>query len=60
MWFLPDPQFQFRGVVQGVNQTWLYQWYPLCQTQLDICDQHNSYMLRLWLWYWLCVSDDLG
>jgi hypothetical protein len=27
--------FQFRGVGQGMKQTYLYLWYPLFQAQID-------------------------
>jgi hypothetical protein len=30
---------QFRGVCQGMKQTYLYLWYPLFQAQWDRCDQ---------------------
>ena len=39
--FLTDPNCQFRGVGQGIKQTYLYLWYPLFQAQWDRCDQQN-------------------
>ena len=38
---LISPQCQFRGVGQGMKQTYLYLWYPLFQAQWDRCDQRN-------------------
>ena len=32
---------QFRGVGQGMNQTYLYLWYLLFQAQWDRRDQRN-------------------
>jgi len=31
--FLTAPHCQFRGVDQGMKQTYLYLWYPLFQAQ---------------------------
>ena len=31
--FLTDPHCPFRGVGQGMKQTYLYLWYPLFQAQ---------------------------
>ena len=31
--FLTAPRCQFRGVGQGMKQTYLYLWYPLFQPQ---------------------------
>jgi hypothetical protein len=39
--FLTDPHSRFRGVGQGMKQTYLYLWYPLFQAQWDRCDQQN-------------------
>ena len=39
--FLTAPHCQFRGVGQGMKQTYLYLWYPLFQAQWDRCDQRN-------------------
>jgi hypothetical protein len=39
--FLTDPHRRFRGVGQGMKQTYLYLWYPLFQAQWDRCDQQN-------------------
>jgi hypothetical protein len=39
--FLTDPHCWFRGVGQGMKQTYLYLWYPLFQAQWDRCDQRN-------------------
>jgi hypothetical protein len=39
--FLTDPHSRFRGVGQGMKQTYLYLWYPLLKAQWDICDQQN-------------------
>ena len=33
--FLIAPHCQFRGVGQGMNQIYLYLWYPLFQAQWD-------------------------
>jgi len=30
---------QYRFVGQGMDQTYLYLWYPLFQAHLDRCDQ---------------------
>jgi hypothetical protein len=38
---LNRPNCPFRGVGQGVKQTYLYLWYNLFQAQWDICDQRN-------------------
>jgi hypothetical protein len=40
--FLSGPHCQYRGVCQGMQQTYLYMWYPLFQTQWDRCDQQNN------------------
>jgi hypothetical protein len=45
--FLTDPHCRFRGVGQGMNQTYLYQWYLLFQAQWDRCDQQNHQNLEL-------------
>jgi hypothetical protein len=39
--FLTAPHCQFRGVGQGMKQTYLYLWYPLFQAQWDRCVQQN-------------------
>ena len=39
--FLTAPHCQFRGVGQGLKQTYMYLWYPLFQAQWDRCDQQN-------------------
>ena len=39
--FLSAPHCQFRGVGQGMKQTYLYMWYPLFQAQWDRCDHRN-------------------
>jgi hypothetical protein len=39
--FFTDPHCRFRGVGQGMKQTYLYLWYPLFQAQWDRCDQQN-------------------
>jgi hypothetical protein len=39
--FLTDPRCRFRGVGQGMKQTYLYLWYTLFQAQWDRCDQQN-------------------
>ena len=39
--FLTDPHCRFRGVSQGMKQTYVYLWYPLFQAQWDRCDQQN-------------------
>jgi hypothetical protein len=39
--FLTAHHCQFRGVCQGMKQTYLYLWYPLFQAQWDRCDQRN-------------------
>jgi hypothetical protein len=39
--FLTDPHCRFRGVIQGMKQTYVYLWYPLFQAQWDRCDQQN-------------------
>jgi hypothetical protein len=39
--FLTDLHSQFRGVGQGMKQTYLYLWSPLLQAQWDRCDQRN-------------------
>jgi hypothetical protein len=39
--FLTAPHCQFRGVGQGMKQTYLYLWYPLFQARWDRCDQRN-------------------
>jgi hypothetical protein len=38
---LNRPNCQFRGVGQGMKQTYLYLWYTLFQDQWDICDHRN-------------------
>ena len=38
--YLTAPHCQFRGVGQGMKQTYLYLWY-LFQAQLDRCDRQN-------------------
>ena len=45
--FLTDPHCRFRGVGQGMKQTYLYQWYLLFQAQWDRCDQQNHQNLEL-------------
>jgi hypothetical protein len=35
------PHCEFRGVGQGMKQTWLFLWYPVFQAQWDRCDQRN-------------------
>jgi hypothetical protein len=39
--FLTALHCQFRGVGQGLKQTYMYLWYPLFQDQWDRCDQRN-------------------
>ena len=39
--FLTALHCQFRGVGQGMKQTYLYLWYPLFQVQWDRCDKRN-------------------
>jgi hypothetical protein len=39
--FLAAPHSQFRGVCQGMKQTYPYLWYPLFQAKWDRCDQRN-------------------
>jgi hypothetical protein len=39
--FLTNPHCRFRGVGQGIKQTYLYLWYPLFQAQWDRSDQQN-------------------
>ena len=39
--FLTALYCQFRGVGQGMKQTYLYMWYPLFEAQWDRCDQRN-------------------
>jgi hypothetical protein len=34
--FLTDPHCRFRGVGQGMRQTYLHMWYPLFQAQITI------------------------
>jgi hypothetical protein len=41
------PHCQFRGVGQGMKQTYLYLWYPLFQAQWDRCVQRNHQNLEL-------------
>jgi hypothetical protein len=38
--FLTDPHCRFRGVGQGMKQTYVYLWYPLFKAQWDRCDQN--------------------
>jgi hypothetical protein len=45
--FLTAPRCQFRGVDQGMKQTYLYLWYPLFQAQWDRCVQQNHQLLEL-------------
>jgi hypothetical protein len=45
--FLTALHCQFRGVGQGMKQTYLYLWSPLFQAQLDRCDQRNRQNLEL-------------
>jgi hypothetical protein len=37
--FFTTPHCQFRGVGQGMKQTYLYLWYLLFQAQWDRCDR---------------------
>ena len=39
--FLTALHCQFRGVGQGMKQTYLTLWYPLFQVQWDRCDKRN-------------------
>ena len=39
--FLTAPHCQFRGICQGMKQTYLYLCYPLFQAQWDRCNQGN-------------------
>ena len=45
--FLTTPHCQLRGVGQGINQTYLYLWYPLFQVQWDRCDQRINLVIVL-------------
>jgi hypothetical protein len=45
--FLTDPHCLFRGVDQGMKQTYLYLWHPLFQAQRDRWDQQNHQNLEL-------------
>ena len=36
---LNRPNCQFRGVSQGMKQTYLYLWYTLFPAEWDRCDQ---------------------
>ena len=39
--FLTVPHCQFRGVGQGMKQTYMYLRYTLSQAQWERCDQRN-------------------
>ena len=41
MSLLTAPHCKFRGVGQGMKQTYLYLLYPLFQDKWDICEQRN-------------------
>ena len=43
--FLTAPHCHFRGVGQGMKQTYLYLWYPLLLAQWDRCDQQNHQII---------------
>jgi hypothetical protein len=44
--FLTDHRCHFRGVGQGMKQTYLYLWYPLFQDQCDRCYEQNHQTLN--------------
>jgi hypothetical protein len=51
---------QFRVVGQGMEQTYLYLWYPLFQAQWNRCDQwnHQTYVVSSVCFCYLFHSDN--